>query len=204
MKGLRKNLYAVAVIALFAIAFAMLVLFLALFSSSTAVDGTTVGSVYIGDKKPNSTERETKLTNGVKDWQKGARYSISFQDYSFVIGRSEVIGDNGETRTVDEGLLGIMTFNYKETNRNIINDSTDNNAVFDMSEDQKQALYDTIVSTFGDKVTDKENYFLYDELVKQIMKDACEMNTKCDYDLYDYLTTSWTDDLICKINIENL
>ena len=57
MKGLRKNIYAIGVIILFVIAAGMLALFLALFSSSTAVDGTTVGSVYIGDTKPNSENR---------------------------------------------------------------------------------------------------------------------------------------------------
>ena len=211
MKGLRKNLYAVAVITLFAIAFAMLVLFLALFSSSTAVDGTTVGSVYIGDKKANSEERKQKLVTGVKDWQNDARYSISFQNYSFVIGRTERINENGDVVTDeqgnvlydDKGLLEILDFDYAETNRNIKNGSTDNNAVFTMSDDNKAKLFQTLVDNFGSEVTD-EIYFLFDALVKDIIKDANEMNTKCDYDLYDYLETTWTDYLVSQVEIEGL
>ena len=171
MKGLRKNLYTVAVIVLFAIAFAMLVLFLALFSSSTAVDGTTVGSVYIGDKKANSNERKQKLTDGVKDWQEGARYSISFQDYSLVIGRSETIDEKGNTVVKDVGLLEILDFDYDTTNRNIKNGRSDNDAAFTMSKDQENLLFQTIVDTFGEEVTDNR-YFLFEALVKQIKKDA--------------------------------
>lgn len=210
MKALRKNLYAIAVIALFAIAFAMLVLFLALFSSSTAVDGTTVGSVYIGDQKPNSEGRKKKLTDGVNDWKKDARYTISFQNYSFTIGRTEQLDDSGNPMYDDDGNqlfndlgLDILTFDYEATNRNLVNDSSDNDAVFTISAANKEALYQSLTDTFGAEVT-SDTYFLYNKLVDQILKDACEMNTKCDYDMWDYLTTSWTDDLVSQVDIENL
>ena len=210
MKGLRKNLYSVAVIALFAIAFAMLVLFLALFSSSTAVDGTTVGSVYIGDQKPNTEARKQQLIKGVNDWKKDARYSISFQNYSFVIGQSIKLDDqgnpakdeNGDIIYVNTG-LSILDFDYAETNRLIKNDSSDNDAVFTISTENKSAFFQTLVDNFGSEVT-SDTYFLYDELIKDILKDADEMNTKCDYDLYDYLNTSWKDDLVSQADIENL
>ena len=78
MKALRKNIYAFGVITLFIIAAAMLILFLTLFSSSTAVDGTTVGSVWIGDKKPNTDARKQKLLKGINDWQtKKATYTFT-------------------------------------------------------------------------------------------------------------------------------
>lgn len=41
-------------------------------------------------------------------------------------------------------------------------------------------------------------------MVSDIIKDADEMNTKCDYDLYDYLNTSWKDNLVSQADIENL
>ena len=210
MKSLRKNGYAAIVIILFAIAFAMLVLFLALFSSSTAVDGTTVGSVYIGDQKPNTEARKQKLTKGVNDWKKDARYTISFQNYSFTIGRTDKLDDEGNPMYDDDGNqlfndvgLAILDFDYEATNKNIVNNSSDNDAVFKISDANKAALYQTLVDTFGAEVT-TDTYFLFDELVKNILKDACEMNTKCDYDLYDYLNTSWADDLVNQIDIENL
>lgn len=188
----------------------MLVLFLALFSSSTAVDGTTVGSVYIGDQKPNSEGRKKKLTDGVNDWKKDARYTISFQNYSFTIGRTEQLDDSGNPMYDDDGNqlfndlgLDILTFDYEATNRNLVNDSSDNDAVFTISAANKEALYQSLTDTFGAEVT-SDTYFLYNKLVDQILKDACEMNTKCDYDMWDYLTTSWTDDLVSQVDIENL
>ena len=210
MKALRKNGYAAIVIILFAIAFAMLVLFLALFSSSTAVDGTTVGSVYIGDQKPNTDGRKQKLTKGVNDWKRDARYTISFQNYSYTIGRTEQVDEQGNPMYDDEGNqvfndlgLDILTFDFEATNKNLKNGSTDNDAVFRISDENKASLYSTLVATFGKEVT-TDTYFLYDELVKDILKDACEMNTKCDYDLWDYLNTSWADDLVAQVDIENL
>ena len=209
MKSLRKNLYAIAVIALFAIAFAMLVLFLALFSSSTAVDGTTVGSVYIGDQKPNSEGRKKKLTDGVNAWKADARYTISFQNYSYTIGRTEVLDDEGNPKYDDEGNqifndlgLDILTFNYEATNSKI-NAGANNLAEFTFSEENQQKLFNNLVATFGAEVTESTN-FRYTDLVNQIKKDANQMNTKCDYDLFDYLTTSWKDNLVSQIDIENL
>ena len=210
MKSLRKNGYAIAVIALFAIAFAMLVLFLALFSSSTAVDGTTVGSVYIGDQKPNTEARKKQLTKGVNDWKKDARYTISFQDYSYTIGRTDRLDDEGNPMYDDDGNqlfndvgLAILDFDYETTNKNLENGSTDNDAVFVLSTENKAALFQILVDTFGSEVTSSQ-YLLYDELVKAILKDACEMNTKCDYDLWDFVTRSWSDDLVSQKDIENL
>ena len=211
MKELRKNLYAMTVIILFVIAVGILALFLALFSSSTAVDGTTVGSVYIGDQKPNSEARKKQLIDGVKEWQKDARYSISFQNYSFVIGQTVRIDPKTGKPAVDEegnilydnAGLSILTFNYNETNRLIVNNRSDNNAVFEISTENKESFYKTLQDNFGSEVT-SDTYFLYDELVADIIKDADEMNTKCDYDLYDYLKTSWKDDFVSQIDIENL
>ena len=210
MKSLRKNLYAIAVIALFAIAFAMLVLFLALFSSSTAVDGTTVGSVYIGDQKPNTEGRKKKLTEGVNAWKADARYTISFQNYSYTIGRTEAIDEQGNPKYDDEGNqvfndlgLNILTFNYDATISNLHNGRSDNDAVFDFSPENQEVLYQSLVDTFGAEVTDS-SYFRFAELVAHIKNDANQMNTKCDYDLYDYLGTSWIDNLVSQVDIENL
>lgn len=210
MKSLRKNGYAVIVLILFIIAVSMLVLFLALFSSSTAVDGTTVGSVYIGDQKPNTDGRKQKLTKGVNDWKKDARYTISFQNYSYTIGRSDKLDEEGNPMYDEEGNqlfndlgLDILAFDYEATNRNINNGSADNDAVFVISAENKASLYQILVDTFGSEVT-SDTYFLYDELVKNIINDANQMNTKCDYDLYDYLNTSWADDLVSQVDIENL
>ena len=207
---MRKNIYAIAVGTLFAIALAMFILFIALFSSSTAVDGTTVGSVYIGDKKPNTEERKQKLTQGVNDWKKDARYTISFQNYSYTIGRTDKLDEEGNPVYDGDGNqqfndvgLAILDFDYAATNKNLINDSTDNDAVFKISDENKEVLFQTLVNTFGSEIT-TDTYFLYDELVKDILKDACEMNTKCDYDLYDYLNTSWADNLVSQADIENL
>lgn len=210
MKSLRKNGYVVIVGILFVIALSMLVLFLALFSSSTAVDGTTVGSVYIGDQKPNTDGRKQKLTKGVNDWKKDARYTISFQNYSYTLGRTEKLDEEGNPMYDDEGNqlfndvgLELLSFDYEATNKNIKNGSSDNDAVFTISEENKNALFQILVDTFGSEVT-SDTFFLYDNLVKAILKDACEMNTKCDYDLFDYLNTSWIDNLVAQIDIENL
>ena len=211
MKALRKNGYAAIVIILFTIALAMLVLFLALFSSSTAVDGTTVGSVYIGDQKPNTEARKQKLINGVNDWKKDARYTISFQNYSYTIGRTEKLDDEGNPmydeitgdQLFNDVGLAILDFNYEKTNTNIDKGSTENDAVFEISNDNKDALYQILVETFGSEVTEKR-YFDYDWLINDILKDADEMNTKCDYDLYKYLITSWVNSSVNQIDIENL
>ncbi len=211
MKSLRKNGYAVLVIAFFTIALAMLVLFLALFSSSTAVDGTTVGSVYIGDVKPNTEARKKKLTQKVEEWKKDARYTISFQNYSYTIGRTDRVDDNGDPvydkntgeQLFDDKGLYILDFNYDKTNTNIIQDSTNNDAVFEISDSNKELLLNILVETFGSTVT-SDVYFEYDKLIKAILKDADEMNTKCDYDLYDYLKTTWTEDCVSQVDIENL
>ncbi len=211
MKSLRKNGYAIVVIAFFAIALAMLVLFLALFSSSTAVDGTTVGSVYIGDQKPNTEARKKKLIDGVEAWKKDARYTITFQNYSYTIGRTDRVDEKGEPvfdpttgeQLFDDVGLAILDFDYEKTNTNIIPDSSDNDAVFDITDENKTKLFEILKNTFGTTVTD-DIYFEYDKLLKAILKDADEMNTKCDYDLYDYLKTTWIDDLVSQVDIENL
>ena len=168
MKSLRKNGYAILAIAFFAIALAMLVLFLALFSSSTAVDGTTVGSVYIGDQKPNTDGRKQKLTKGVNDWKKDARYTISFQNYSYTLGRTERLDEEGNPMYDDEGNqlfndvgLELLTFDYETTNKNIKNGSSDNDAVFTISDENKNALFQILVDTFGSEVT-SDTYLLYD------------------------------------------
>ncbi|MCR5308153.1 MAG: hypothetical protein K6E24_04075 [bacterium] len=213
MKGLRKNIYAITVIALFSIAFAMLVLFLALFSSSTAVDGTTVGSVYIGDQKPNTDGRKQKLTEGVLSWQKDARYTISFQNYNFVIGRTDKLDDEGNPMYDEEGNqlfndegLSFLKFDYAETNRLIKNDSSDNEAIFVLSDEKKEEFYQTLVLNFGKDAVDLR-FFNFDGdggLLQRIMQDAREMNTKCDYDLYDYLNDSWNVSEVSDISISNL
>jgi hypothetical protein len=211
MKSLRKNGYAIVVIAFFAIAVAMLVLFLALFSSSTAVDGTTVGSVYIGDQKPNTEARKKKLIDGVQAWQKDARYTISFQNYSYTIGRTDRTDEKGDPmydpntgeQLFDDVGLAILDFDYEKTNTNIIPDSSDNDAVFSITDENKTKLFEILKNTFGTTVTD-DIYFEYDKLVNAILKDADEMNTKCDYDLYDYLKIGWVDDLVSQVDIENL
>lgn len=110
--------------------------------------------------------------------------------------------DDGNQLFNDLG-LDILTFDYEATNRNLVNDSSDNDAVFTISAANKEALYQSLTDTFGAEVT-SDTYFLYNKLVDQILKDACEMNTKCDYDMWDYLTTSWTDDLVSQVDIENL
>ena len=190
MKGLRKNLYAIGVIILFVIAAGMLALFLALFSSSTAVDGTTVGSVYIGDTKPNSEKRKEKLEKDIRIWKANAIYTISFQNVSFVIGEEEetIIDETtGQetTKIVPKG-LDILDFDYTTTNSKIINNEANNVAYFTISEANKQKLFDKLVDTYGTEITDS-TYLDYQKLLDSIQRDAGNMNTKSDYDLYDYL-----------------
>ena len=115
MKALRKNIYAFTVIVLFVIAFGMLILFLALFSSSTAVDSTTVGSVYIGDEKPNTDARKKKLTNGVNNWKDDAIYTISFQNVSLRI---------GDTPRIDPETGAIVTELYDKVSKNLVRKDT--------------------------------------------------------------------------------
>lgn len=207
---MRKNIYAVAVGALFAIALAMFILFIALFSSSTAVDGTTVGSVYIGDQKPNTEGRKKKLIDGVEAWKKDARYTISFQNYSFTIGRTDRLDDEGNPMYDDDGNqlfddkgLYLLDFDYTTTNSKINNGESNNLAIFNMTPENEQILYDTLVETFGGEVTNLR-YLDFTKLTNDIKKDAEQMNTKCDYDLYDYLNISWTDTLVSQVDIENL
>ena len=206
MKGLRKNIYAIGVIFLFVIAAAMLALFLALFSSSTAVDGTTVGSVYIGDVKPNSDARKQKLEDGIRKWKNNAIYTISFQNVSFVIGEEEVTEideTTGQevTRIINNG-LDILDFDYSTTNSKIINNEANNVAYFTISEANKQKLFDKLVETYGVEITDS-SYLDYDKLLNSILRDAGNMNTKSDYDLYDCLLKGQVEE-VATAEIENL
>ena len=223
MKALRKNVYAVAVILLFAIATAMLALFLALYSSSTSVDGTVVGSVYIGDEKPNSSARQKKLEDGVKKWKKDAMYTISFQDVNLVIGRTPVLDENneqaydkdenGEYILDDEGNkipsydyngLTILDFDYKTTNANIINGSSDNLASFTISNESRIEFKKLLVEYFGSEIT-SDQYFLYQKLEDAIIENANSMTSKCDFDLYDYVTPGWNDTYVGEqVQIEHL
>lgn len=216
MKALRKNIYAFGVITLFIIAAAMLILFLTLFSSSTAVDGTTVGSVWIGDKKPNTDARKQKLLKGINDWQtKKATYTISFQNVSFVIGDEPKI--NEETGEIEKKInqetgeeeivyiskgLNVVTFDYDMTNSKIIA-GQNNLASFDILEPESDALYAKLVKYFGPEVTDKR-YFDYVALKKDIVEHANNMDTIADFDLYDYINGSWRQTEVAQIDIENL
>ena len=206
MKGLRKNIYAIGVIFLFVIAAGMLALFLALFSSSTAVDGTTVGSVYIGDTKPNSDKRKEKLEADVKSWKNKAIYTISFQNVSFVIGEEEVTTideTTGQetTKTVQKG-LDILDFDYTTTNSKIVNNVANNVAYFTISDANKQKLFDKLVETYGSEITDS-TYLDYQKLLDYILRDAGNMNTKSDYDLYDFLIKGQLEE-VATAEIENL
>lgn len=215
MKAIRKNIYAVAVIFLFVIAAAMLTLFLALFSSSTSVDGTTVGSVYIGDEKPNTTARKQKLEKGIDDWKKNAIYTISFQNISYVIGSTPRKDENGnivvekdektgdETIVYDKAGLDILTFDYNTTNSKIINNKSDNLAYFTISSENEKKLKDTLVEYFGAEVT-ADDILDFELLKKSILNDAYSMNTKCDYDLYDFISSEWKNYEIDTALIENL
>ena len=215
MKGIRKNIYAVGVIILFVIAAAMLTLFLALFSSSTSVDGTTVGSVYIGDEKPNTNARRQKLEKGVEEWKSNAIYTISFQNISYVIGSTPRKDENGnivvekdektgeETIVYDYAGLDILTFNYDETNKKIINNKSDNLAYFTISSENEKKLKDTLIEYFGTEVT-ADGILDFDLLKKSILEDAYSMNTKCDYDLYNFISSEWQNYEIGTALIENL
>ena len=259
MKGLRKNIYAVTVIVLFAIALGMLVLFLALFSSSTSVDSTTVGSVYVGDEKPNTDARKKKLIAGVNNWKDKAIYTITFQNVTYRIGDIEkinpetgevetelydkvsnslvrkvededtkeityikiddngndvidektnkpvtVLAENVKKRVIYEHMgLTILDFNYEETNRKIVNDTTSNIAYFNFSNENKQLLFNDLVKTYGSRVTD-DDYFIFQDLVDAIMEDAQNMKTKADYDLYDFLADGWRATNINQIEITSL
>ena len=206
MKGLRKNLYAIGVIFLFVIAAGMLALFLALFSSSTAVDGTTVGSVYIGDTKPNSDKRKEKLEKDVRIWKAKAIYTISFQNVSFVIGEEEVTTFDETTgqdvTTIVSNGLDILDFDYATTNSKIINNEANNVAYFTISEANKQKLFDKLVDTYGTEITD-DTYLDYQKLLDYIQRDAGNMNTKSDYDLYDFLVKGQLEE-VATAEIENL
>lgn len=206
MKGLRKNIYAIGVIVLFIIAAGMLALFLALFSSSTAVDGTTVGSVYIGDTKPNSDKRKEKLETDVSIWKAKAIYTISFQNVSFVIGEEEetIIDETTgqETTKIKNRGLDILDFDYTTTNSKIINNEANNVAYFTISDANKQKLYDKLVDTYGTEITDS-TYLDYQKLLDSIQRDAGNMNTKSDYDLYDYLVKGQLEE-VATAEIENL
>ncbi|MCR5462213.1 MAG: hypothetical protein K6E87_04010 [bacterium] len=215
MKSIRKNIYAVGVIILFVIAAAMLTLFLALFSSSTSVDGTTVGSVYIGDEKPGSAARKQKLEKGINDWKRNAIYTISFQNISFVIGSTPKKDENGnivvekdektgeETIVYDNAGLDILTFDYATTNSKIINNKSDNLAYFTISEENEKKLMDTLVENFGTEVT-ATDILDFKQLKDAILRDANSMNTKCDYDLYDFISSEWNNYEIGTAYIENL
>jgi len=206
MKGLRKNIYAIGVIILFVIAAGMLALFLALFSSSTAVDGTTVGSVYIGDTKPNSEPRRERLVSKVKAWKDKAIYTISFQNVSFTIGNSTITEIDPETgnevtREKNAG-LDILDFDYETTNSKIVNNTSNNVAYFTISDDNRTKLYDKLKETYGTVITDS-TYLDYQKLLDYIQRDAGNMNTKSDYDLYDFLIKGQVEE-VATAEIENL
>jgi hypothetical protein len=206
MKGLRKNIYAIGVIFLFVIAAGMLALFLALFSSSTAVDGTTVGSVYIGDTKPNSDKRKEKLEKDIRIWKANAIYTISFQNVSFTIGEEEetIIDETtGQetTKPLQKG-LDILDFDYTTTNSKIVSNTANNVAYFTISDANKEKLFDKLVETYGTEITDS-SYLDYQKLLDYILRDAGNMNTKSDYDLYDFLIKGQLEE-VATAEIENL
>ena len=206
MKGLRKNIYAIGVIVLFVIAAGMLALFLALFSSSTAVDGTTVGSVYIGDTKPNSDARKERLESKVKAWKDKAIYTISFQNVSFTIGNTtitEIDPETGNEVTKEKNAgLDILDFDYNTTNSKIVNNTANNVAYFIVSDENRTKLFDKLKETYGTEITDS-TYLDYQKLLDYIQRDAGSMNTKSDYDLYDFLVKGQVEE-VATAEIENL
>ena len=143
MKAIKKNIYAVGVIALFIIAAGMLALFLALFSSSTSVDGTAVGSVYIGDTKPNSEGRNKVLRDDVNKWKRRAVYTITFQNVEYVIGQTVTTTTNPETQKEEQTIvnngLDILEFDLAKTNANIISNKSNNLAYFTFTQEKKDA-----------------------------------------------------------------
>ena len=216
MKALRKNGYAVIVIILFVIALAMFTLFIALFSSSTSVDGTTVGSVYIGDQKTEKG-RTDKLLQKVGEWQKNAIYTISYQNVSLTIGDEPVIDEETQKpkKEIDEdgneyivykhNGLDILDFNVKKTVSSIIADSANNAAYFDITDQKKEEFFQQLVSHFGTEITD-DIVFDYDRLISEIKESASKMTTKADFDLAsDYYTSSdWNNTEVKHIEIEGL
>lgn len=208
MKAIKKNGYLIITIAFFVISLAILVLFVALFSESTAVDSTTVGNIYIGDISDETKKRQT-LTNGVNTWKEEALYTISFQGVDVVIGRTNQVDENNQNKVDEDGNLlynykglEFLTFDYDSTMSHLAANSS-NIAYYTIDETKKQAFYNVLVANYGTTVCD-DNALEFDILVRDIQVAAREMTTIVDFNLYDYLKESFTNTTVTSIPLTNL
>lgn len=209
MKAIKKNGYFIVTLTFFIISLSVLVLFITLFSQSTAVDNTTVGSVYIGDLSDEKAKR-TKLITDVNTWKKSALYTISFQGVEIMLGRYEKLDENGNNILDAKGNitylkkgLEFLEFDCDSTINHINSDYKDNLAYYTINAEKKQDFYDLLVENYGTRVCDTD-VLEFDALVNNIVKSAQSMTTIVNFNLSDFLKEGFTNTTVTSIPLTNL
>lgn len=199
MKGITKNVYALVTLVLFAISVLFLVLVVSLYSKSTAVDGTTVGSIYIGDKESREAKKEVLLSD-VADWKKDVYYTIQFQNVEMVIGYTDE--EMGSDTVAKKDRLTILDFDVEETLDKLTLD-TKNLAYFKENTANIELFKERIAYVFG---LDAFNNLDFTKLMSDIVKNARNMATIAVFDLGKdgYMLDGFANSVVNSITLQNV
>ncbi|MDD3122995.1 MAG: hypothetical protein PHC62_05675 [Candidatus Izemoplasmatales bacterium] len=174
--------YGLLIIAIFSFALSLFAVgyLITTFSETGNINETSVGVIYLGNK--NEDEYHIALIQGVNDWKTIASYEIQFQDYIFEVD------------------LTLFDFDVESTISNMIQNQS-NNAVFFISDENKNVLLTELDAVYGSTIAGSINT---DQLITDIILDINNLYYLRTYEVINYLDSELAMNVIDTFDMTNI
>lgn len=163
MLVVKRNVYLVISILVFASSLAFAATTIGLLGVGNQNEGTSVGYIYLGGL--DESEYQTVLVSKVASWKADAHYQVKFQGYTHEINLNRFLFDVSTT-------LSMLESGEK------------NQAYFTISENNRNNLIDELEATFTNTIINGLNF---ESFISHVFSDLGNLTTYKTYQLDDFL-----------------